>query len=163
MLKVLQGGKKLGHASTASSDGGKCGLPAASQKGPHRRKPDAAERMLASQFRRRFLLAPADANAATSSDEPAPSAIRCIFALGPSASFSSGEHPSCEARSLKSSPNFEASAESAARQPASLKALAPVETNSDGRKRDIPGFPDCPAFTVRRSRFSNLPFATCRD
>ena len=71
MLKVLPRGKKLGHASTASSDGGKCGLPAASEKSPQHRKPDATERRLASQLRRRFLLAPADANAAMSSDEPA--------------------------------------------------------------------------------------------
>ena len=160
MLKVLPGGKKVDQASTASSDGGKCGLPAASQNKPQHRKPDAAERKLASQLRRRFLLAPAEANAAMSSDERALSAIRCILALGPSVSFSSGEHPSCDARSLKSSPNFEAFVESAARLSASSKAQAPVETNSDGRKRDIPGFSGCPAFTVRHSWFSNLPFAT---
>ena len=49
--------------------------------------------------------------------------------------------------------------ESAARQSASSKALAPVETNSEGKKRDIPGVSDCPAFTARHSWFSNQPFA----
>ena len=156
MLKVLPGVEKLGHASNASSDGGKCGLPAAPKKSPQHRRPDATKRRLASQFRRRFLLAPADANAAISSAEPALSVIRCIFALGPSVSFASSEHPSCDARSLKSSPNLEESAESAARQSASSKALAPVGTNSDGKKRDIPGFPDCPA-SYHRCSFPQGP------
>lgn len=59
--RVLPGAKKLGHAGTASSHGGKRGRYARSQKQPRPLIPGAGDRRLASLLQSMLSLAPAAA------------------------------------------------------------------------------------------------------